>query len=164
MVIDESYQKDVEEASPLSEIERFCLRSYFLAKTDENKVLAYTLSRNKEDGRAQTVVNDPVRAAKKWFNSIKVNAYMRILARQYAVADEKGVNAVSLDSIKDKESVVKMYKAILDGTSDDKLKASLLDKIAGLRGYKSENQQVSNKVVFFLPLRCDDCIHKNGKL
>lgn len=159
MVIDESYQRDVEESSPLTEIERFCLRSYFLAKTDDNKVLAYTLSRSRESAG----VADPVRAAKKWFNSIKVNAYMRILARQYAVADEKGVSNVSLDSIKDKESVVKMYKSIMDGTSDDKLKASLLDKIAGLRGYKSDNQHISNQIQFFIPIRCESCQLFNQK-
>lgn len=160
MVIDEAYQRDVEEASPLSEIERFCIRSYFLAKTPENKVLAYTLSRNKEDGRSQNVVNDPVSAAKKWFNSIKVSAYMRILTRRYAVADDNGdITTDILSGIEDKEAVIKMYKRILDSTSDDKLKVNLLDKIAGLRGYKKDNSLSTSNVVFFLPLRCRDCVH-----
>lgn len=156
MVIDEAYQRDVEESSPLSDIERFCLRSYFLAKTDANRVMAYTLSR----GTDRTGAQDPIAASKKWFNSIKVRAYLRILTRQYAVADEAGLDKVNLDQIKDKESVIKMYKNILDQTQDDKLKASLLDKIAGLRGYKSGNQSVNDFVSFFIPLKCTSCTLK----
>lgn len=153
MIIDEAYQRDVEEASPLSDVERFCLRSYFLAKTDANRLMAYTLSRGNDRIGAQ----DPVSASKRWFNSIKVRAYLRILTRQYAVADEAGLDNVSLDDIKDKESVVRMYKSIFDQTQDDKLKTNLLDKMAGLRGYKSDKLSGNVNVQYVLPLRCQSC-------
>ena len=61
------------------------------------------------------------------------------------------------DNYLTRHNQIRRYKAIMDGTNDERIKIACLEAINKLMGYHKDSPTPKEQVVFYLPLTCHLC-------
>ena len=120
-----------------------------------NKILAYTLSREKPTKADDEYILQKM--AGRWLRSQEVKAYL--LARGKELQGLHSASDEPTDG-RSKADIIKELNHLCDVTTDNKQKAQLLAQLAELQGYKAKpqpQQTEENHVNYYLPMRCDFC-------
>ena len=120
-----------------------------------NKILAYTLSREKPTKADDEYILQKM--AGRWLRSQEVKAYLVARSKEL-----QGLHSASNEPTdgRTKADIIKELNQLVDTTADNKQKAQLLAQLAELQGFKAKPQppqQEESHVNYYMPLRCDFC-------
>lgn len=170
MIIDEAKRKRIAEIEKLTESERLCLDGFLISDLPQTNraIVAYRASRpNESKANEQAIYTQ----ARRWLNTDKCKYYLEDKAGQLNI-DIRGVRNVEVNKSGDgkvvsrsKDEVSKELNSLVEKTSDPKLKAELLMKIADLEGMKKqETDDKESQIKYFMPLKCSQCdLYKTAK-
>lgn len=158
-------------ASALTEREKAAVRSYFIEPTLQNRYTAYKIAQNMKDEEDLTQDKQNI-YSNLWIKNESIKAYLFILETKfYGIRkDEEGKNDTKdtndfdkeFEDIEanenDKDLQLKRYTDIYLNSDVPSVKIKALEKIDKLKGlYKDNEIDENKKVIFYLPLRCQDC-------
>lgn len=153
-LLDEAALNDLEMSAKCSEREKFCIRSLLIDQSQLSIKKAYLYSR-------PTPTEDDSRAG-GWFRSDKVQAYLRVLKRNYAVGNLTKDGQLEGMEIRSREESAKIYQQIGDSATDPKVRMEAYKNRDAIMGYKKgADKQDTGQVNYYLSLRCFDCTFWN---
>lgn len=171
IIIDDDKRKRIAEIEKLTDREKICLDGFLVSDLPPTvkSVTAYRASRDFESKANEQAIYTQ---ARRWLNTDKCKWYLEDKASQLNI-DIKGVRNVEVNKTdkmsvvnRDKESVVKELNILASQTSDPKLKAEMLMKLADLEGMKKqETADDESQIRYYMPLKCSECtLHKSAKM
>lgn len=152
-LLDEAALSDLEMSAKCSEREKFCIRSLLIDQSQLSIKKAYIYSR-------PTPTEDDARAG-SWFRSDKVQAYLRVLKRNYAVGNLSKDGKLEGVEIRSKEDLAKLYQQMGDQATDVKTRMEAYKNFASIMGYAKGANQDTGQVAYHISLRCFDCTFWN---
>lgn len=159
-LLDEAALNDLEMSAKCSEREKFCIRSLLIDQSQLSIKKAYLYSR-------PTPTEDDTRAG-GWFRSDKVQAYLRVLKRNYAVGNLSKDGKMEGVEIRSREDLAKLFQQMGDQSADPKLRMDAYKSFSSIMGYAKMTNQDTGQVYYYIPLRCFDCtfwnMRENGVL
>ncbi|MFV0419154.1 MAG: hypothetical protein ACK5KT_10545 [Dysgonomonas sp.] len=94
------------------------------------------------------------------FNTIGVNSS----SDESLPSSTQSIEDVELDDdYLTRHNQIRRYKAIMDGTKDERIKIACLEAINKLMGYHKDSPTQKEQVVFYLPLTCHLCKYYKEK-
>ena len=171
MIIDEQKRKRIAEIEKLTDREKICLDGFLISDLPPTvkSITAYRASRDFESKANEQAIYTQ---ARRWLNTDKCKFYLEDKASQLNI-DIRGVRNVDVDKTdkmavvnRDKESVVKELNILASQTTDPKLKAEMLMKLADLEGMKKqETNDEDSQIRYYMPLKCSKCqLYKSAKM
>ena len=155
MIPTEEQQKDHALILNLSEREKIALDAYLF--NPSNKVEAYKVARNITDDSS---VDEEVlkNRANGWINQKGSKAYLILQKSKITTISQTQLSDNEQINVFGKEELAKLLSQTITTTTDPKLKADLVVKLADLQGYKKEKTEKEEKRVrYYLPVKCDFC-------
>ena len=155
MIPTEEQQKDHALILNLSEREKIALDAYLFKQS--NKVEAYKVARNVSD---TDIVDEEVlrNRANGWINQKGSRAYLLSQKSKITNGSHMQLSDNEQISVFGKEELAKLLSQTITTTTDPKLKADLVVKLADLQGYKKEKTEKEEKRVrYYLPVKCSFC-------
>lgn len=140
----------------IPERERICLDAYLF--NESNKIEAYKVAKNITDNKTdEPTLNS---RANSWINNRASKAYLT--KYKTALSRSETLNSENNEKQdKDKQAIIDGVSALIDITTDIKLKSDLYMKLNELKGYKKvETKSEDQQIRYYLPQRCDNCDYK----
>ena len=162
MIPTEEQQKDQALILNLTEREKIALDAYIF--NPSNKIGAYKIARNiPEDSNLD--IEMLRQRATGWVNQKGSRAYLLSQKGKITGVPQTYLSDDEQISVFDKEQLAKLLSQTIMTTTDAKLKADLVVKLADLQGYKKEKTEKEEKRVrYYLPLKCEKCEFFKNKL
>lgn len=138
----------------LTDKEKFCLSAILLGESVD---MAYLLSRSTQTkSQSQEIIH---RMSLRWLRTPECQEYLNA---KKATISSTMVSQVEEDlkPLRTKEDVLLELNRLATTETDSKKKTDILMRIADLERMKNESPQKSEKLVFYLPLRCERCEFK----
>lgn len=138
----------------LTDLEKFALIGYI--HTSDTK-MAYIASRGK---KLTASPESMVVQASRWITKPECKAFIEIEQQRLNIAHSQ-----TDTENRSKQDIAKELNILATQTSDPKLKAELLMRLADLEGMKKqETVEEEEKIKYYLPLKCTQCqLYKNAK-
>lgn len=171
MIIDDEKRKRIAEIEKLTDAEKICLDGFLISDLPPTtkSIVAYRASRPTESKANDQAIYTQ---ARRWLNTPKCKYYLEDKASQLNI-DIRGVRKVEVKKdnndgnvLRSKEETLEELNRLASSTTDPKLKAELLMKIAELSNWRKEPQtEGSEQIKYYLPLKCTQCqLYKSAKM
>lgn len=159
IILDDEAKKRIAEIEKLTKEERFVLDAYIVSKESltDKLVLAYSLSRKREPTKNYASLEQQMY---RWLKKPSVQYYIEDREAELFGAGKvkRNIEGENVNVLRSKDETLEELNFLASQTTDAKLKAELLMKIADLQNWKKEQQtEENNQVKYYLPLKCSQC-------
>lgn len=166
IILDDEARKRIAEIEKLTKEERFVLDAYIVSKESltDKLVLAYSLSRKREPTKNYASLEQQMY---RWLKRPSVQYYIEDREIElFGAGKVKRTGEESGNVLRSKDETLEELNFLASQTTDAKLKAELLMKIADLQNWKKEQQtEESEQIKYYLPLKCSQCqLYKTAKM
>lgn len=167
IILDDEARKRIAEIEKLTKEERFVLDAYIVSKESltDKLVLAYSLSRKREPTKNYASLEQQMY---RWLKRPSVQYYIedREIELFGAGKVKRNGDNESGNVLRSKDETLEELNFLASQTTDAKLKAELLMKIADLQNWKKEQQvEESEQIKYYLPQKCSHCeLYKSAKM
>lgn len=173
ILLDDEAKKRIVEKTKLTKEECFSLDAYIVSTLPitEKKRLTYSMTRKKEPTDNLESLDQMVY---RWFKKLGVKYYLEDREIElFGAKREKesngnniGIGGLSGNVTRSKEETLEELNELATITTEAKLKAELLMKIAELQQWKKkEETDQESQIKYFMPLKCTQCtLYKTAKM
>lgn len=167
IILDDEAKKKIIEIEKLTKEEKFALDAYIVSRENatDKLILAYSLSRKKEPTKNPSSLEQQMY---RWLKKLSVQYYIEDREAELFGSGKfkKSGDEENGNVLRSKDETLEELNELATQTTDAKLKAELLMKIADLQNWKKEQQtEEDQKIKYFVPLKCSNCkLYNTAKL